>query len=990
MGPAGQLGAAGGPDRSRRLVAFLAVIALGPLLILDVAALRLSAGAARRQAERQVGAAASAAAVAVQQELQGLTGLVESFAERPTVKRVMAGPAATGTEELRSHLEELRSGRPGIDLVFVADAQGTLLEILPATPAIVGGNFSFRDWYRGVVSTGQPYVSEVYETAATGGGAVVAAAAPIVGGSGPGSEISGILVAGYRLGTLQRFVEEFSEAQGVSLTVTDRNGVVVAAPGADTTRLVSRRDEPGVAAALAGRSGTGQAERTGGDVVTAHAPVQGLGWALVADLPASVALGELGELRAAILALAGAGALVLVVGLVVLHRALRRRSIAEEEVRRSQSFLDSVVENIPNMVFVKDAAELRFVRFNRAGEELLGYRREELVGRSDHDFFPPGEAEFFVDKDRQVLEGGHLVDIPVEVVQTRVHGERVLHTRKIPIPGPDGSPQYLLGISEDITERQLAEAALEEARMAADAANRAKNQFLSRMSHELRTPLNSVLGFGQLLQLDDLRPDQRDSVDQILRGGAHLLELIDEVLDISRVESGHLRLSLEPVRVGDVVAEATAMMGPLAATRRVHIDAADCQDLHVRADRQRLRQVVVNLLSNAVKYNRDDGQVRVRCEETGTGSIRLVVADTGIGLDPSDVARLFQPFERLGAEQSGVEGTGLGLALSKQLAEAMGGRIEVHSEPGVGSRFSVELPVAEPPSEMAEPPEAAEPPAAPTSPVLRTVLYVEDNLSNVKLVERVAARLPGVELLVAMQGSLAVELAREHRPGLVLLDLHLPDMPGEEVLRRLRSDRRTSATPVVVLSADATPGQIERLKANGASDYLTKPFEIPRLMAVIDGHAVPEVGDAGCTPAQDGGFPGEGGAGSPLDPFTVAGLHELADSSPTATAGVREAVSTFLDEAEARLADLRGAVAGGDARRTEQVAHSLSGSSASFGASRLAARCREIEQQARGGEVEEMVPAVDEVAELFTAAAAALQEEFPGEGDGTGGDGTPR
>ncbi|MGH9152780.1 MAG: ATP-binding response regulator, partial [Acidimicrobiales bacterium] len=571
------------------------------------------------------------------------------------------------------------------------------------------------------------------------------------------------------------------------------------------------------------------------------------GWAVVADVPARVALGEVRGLQAAVVAVTGALALVVLAGLVVLDRALRRRSAVEEELRRSRAFLDSVVENLPTTVFVKDAAELRYVSLNRAGEELLGRRRDEVVGRRDTEVFPLEQAAAFEAQDRDVLDGGRTVETAAVPVRAGGKGERVLHTRRIPIPGPDGAPQYLLGISEDVTERRRADAALEAARQAADGANRAKDRFLSRMSHELRTPLNAVLGFGQLLQLDGPGPDQRDSVDQIVRAGHHLLQLIDDVLDISRVETGELRLSVEPVSVAEVVAEAMGMMGPMAAARGVRLvaDEPAGRPSHVQADRQRLRQVVVNLVANGIKYNRDGGEVAVRCEPSGAERLRLVVSDTGIGLAAHDLARLFQPFERLGAERTGVEGTGLGLVLTKQLVEAMGGTVDVTSEVGVGSSFAVELPLVALPwgDAGADRPGAADPgvddpggarPPPPLGPA-RTVLYVEDNLSNVRLVERVVARRPGVRLLVAMQGGLAVDLAREHRPGLVLLDLHLPDMSGEEVLRRLRADRRTAATPVVVLSADATAGEVERLRARGAADYLTKPFDVARLLALIDG-----------------------------------------------------------------------------------------------------------------------------------------------------------
>ena len=381
---------------------------------------------------------------------------------------------------------------------------------------------------------------------------------------------------------------------------------------------------------------------------------------------------------------------------------ITERKDAEEELRRAEAFLDSVVENIPNMVFVKSAEDLRFVRFNRAGEELLGCSRSELLGKNDHDFFPAEEAEFFTSKDRQVLESGRLVDVPEERIQTREHGERYLHTRKIPILDADGHPAYLLGISEDITDRRVADAQIRESKELAERANRAKDEFLSRMSHELRTPLNAVLGFAQILEMEDPTPDQHESIRQILAAGRHLLGLIDEVLDVSRIATGKLSLSSEPVSVTDALTEAADLIRPLAVERGIRLRIDDADGLHVQADRQRLKQVLLNLLSNGVKYNREGGDILVTWEHVTPDRLAIRVADTGLGIAPEAMARLFDPFDRLGAEMSGVEGTGLGLALSKGLIEAMGGTVKAESEAGAGSAFTIELSLAEQPVDRFE------------------------------------------------------------------------------------------------------------------------------------------------------------------------------------------------------------------------------------------------------------------------------------------------
>jgi PAS domain S-box-containing protein len=505
---------------------------------------------------------------------------------------------------------------------------------------------------------------------------------------------------------------------------------------------------------------------------------------------------------------------------------------ANEELVDARGFLDSIIENIPNMVFVKSSDELRFVRFNKAGEELLGRARDELLGKTDYDFFPREEADFFVEKDREVLRGRRLVDIPEEPVET-AGGIRTLHTKKIPILDADGTPRFLLGISEDITEMKEAEQRLREAKDEAERANRAKDEFLSRMSHELRTPLNAVLGFAQVLQMGSIDADQAESVKQILRGGRHLLGLIDEVLDISRISTGRLSISQEPVSVAGAVGEAVDLVRPIAAERGIAFRVEDLDGSHVLADRQRLKQVLLNLFSNGVKYNKPGGTMTVSADLVGSGRLRINVADTGPGIPVEAMERLFQPFDRLGAEGTGVEGTGLGLALSKGLVDAMGGTLDAESVVGTGSVFHIELRLAETPVQRYE--RALQAMAGPgAGEELRTVLYIEDNPSNLELVERVLASRPGLKLISTMQGSRGLELAREHRPDVILLDLHLPDMSGEEVLRRLREDPVTQGTTVVVITADATRRRVGELFAAGADDFLTKPLDVRRFLELVE------------------------------------------------------------------------------------------------------------------------------------------------------------
>jgi signal transduction histidine kinase/ActR/RegA family two-component response regulator len=388
-----------------------------------------------------------------------------------------------------------------------------------------------------------------------------------------------------------------------------------------------------------------------------------------------------------------------------------------------------------------------------------------------------------------------------------------------------------------LAEKEVLEQGQRQAREAAEEANRSKSEFLSRMSHELRTPLNAVLGFAQLLESEDLRESDHDSVKQILRGGRHLLDLINEVLDITRIETGTFQLSPEPVLASEVLAEIAELSSPLAAQANVNLvpgtTPGSC-DSHVLADHQRLKQILLNLVSNGIKYNRPGGTVALSCERMGATLMRIKVHDTGPGIRPEHRELLFTPFERLGAEQTSVEGTGIGLALSRRLAEAMGGTLDVETALGQGSTFWLELPIVEAPLDRYTRLHGDDdvPDLAPEGPTKR-ILYIEDNASNLQLVERILSRAGGVDLVSATHGRLGLELARQHQPALILLDLHLPDITGDEVLRQLRDDPQTAGIPVVIVSADATEGQVRRLLAEGARAYLTKPLDVGELRGLV-------------------------------------------------------------------------------------------------------------------------------------------------------------
>ncbi len=397
---------------------------------------------------------------------------------------------------------------------------------------------------------------------------------------------------------------------------------------------------------------------------------------------------------------------------------------------------------------------------------------------------------------------------------------------------------YLL-IGTDNSVRKRVETELNAAMAAAEKANRAKTDFLSGMSHELRTPLNAILGFAQLMEIGSPlpTPPQKRNLDQILKAGWYLLELINEILDLSLIESGKVTLSREPVSLAEVMLECRAMIEPQAHKRSIGMKFPRFETPYfVEADRTRVKQVLINLLFNAIKYNKPGGAVSVEYTLRPPESIRISISDTGAGLAPEQVAQLFQPFNRLGKETSAEEGTGIGLVVTKRLVELMGGVIGVDSTVGVGSVFWIELSLTEAPQLAAKETERA----AQVQPLqhdgapLRTLLYVEDNPANLELVEQLIAHRPDLRLLSAADANLGIEFARAYQPEVILMDINLPGISGIAALKILRADPSTAHIPIIALSANAVPRDIEKAIEAGFFNYLTKPIKVNQFMDALD------------------------------------------------------------------------------------------------------------------------------------------------------------
>ncbi len=518
------------------------------------------------------------------------------------------------------------------------------------------------------------------------------------------------------------------------------------------------------------------------------------------------------------------------------------QSLLGQRLRDQQFYTRSLFEaNIDALMTTDPAGIISDV--NKQMEMLTGCTRDELIGSPFKNYFTdPQKAEKSVKK---VLSENKITNYEL-TVRSRDGKETVVSYNATTFYDRDRKLQGMFAAARDITERNLFDQILREqnlelenARLVAEKANLAKSEFLSNMSHELRSPLNAILGFAQLMESDSPPPTstQLQSIAQILQAGWHLLKLIDEILDLAKVESGQVPLSPEPVSLNEVLLECLGMIEPQAQQFDINL-VFPSSDIpyFVRADRTRFKQVLINLLSNAVKYNIKGGTVEVKCSESTPGFIRISVRDSGKGLYPEQLDQLFQSFNRLGQEEGAVEGTGIGLVVSKRLVELMGGKIGVESTVGVGSEFWFELSAVKAPRI----PEAGIITTTLAYPHVdrqvrpHTLLYVEDNPANLELVERIIARHPDMALLTAINGISSIEIARVSQPDVILMDINLPDITGYEALKFLRSDPATAHIPVVAISANAMPRDIKKGLEAGFFRYITKPIRVRDFTEALD------------------------------------------------------------------------------------------------------------------------------------------------------------
>jgi PAS domain S-box-containing protein len=813
----------------RGLVVTFGLLTAVPLVLLAYASVTLSTDAVGDEVQAKLRSTTQVSAVAVQREMEGLADVVEAYASRPSLVTALARGDASVYDHatLVEHLKELNDRR-GIGVTFLTDARGAVIDIIPATPSVIGKDFSFRDWYRGATTTRKPYISEAFRGAATGTPLVVAAAAPIWERGAGGGRMLGVLGATYDLATIQAFTDEIARAQGVSVTVTDQRGVVIAHPGGARTALESRAADPLVVAALRGESGTSRVESADGAVFTSYAPVAQIGWTIRADVPDRVALASVDALRSTVLGIAGALALVLLAGIALLASTLRKRREIEEALTANELTVRSILDSAAD-AFVSTNAEGRITGWNRQAEATFGWRREEAIGRSVADtVLPPeiqdahiGGLERFLETGQGPIRGrrveliGHHQDghtFPVEVAAWSLRA---------------GPVESFNAFIRDISERKRLDAELAAAHEHALEASRLKSEFLANMSHEIRTPMNGVIGMTEILLDTDLKPEQRQYAETIRNSGEALLTVINDILDFSKIEAGRMDLEIIDFDLRNTVEETMSLLAERAHAKGLELAALIEPDVPgaVKGDPGRLRQVLVNLVGNAIKFT-ETGEVIVRVTRVEDASdsiiLRFDVADTGIGIAPEDQARLFQSFTQADASTTRrYGGSGLGLAISRQLTELMGGEIGVDSQPGEGSTFWFTV-------RLERGNLGTVPAPAPLSLRGLRVLVVDDNATNRLILERGLTGWGTKAETVADAAAALDMLRRAKRAGspfeLALLDLNMPGKGGLDLAREINGDPSLSETRLVLVTSSAKRGDARAARAAGIRAFLTKPI----------------------------------------------------------------------------------------------------------------------------------------------------------------------
>ncbi len=506
---------------------------------------------------------------------------------------------------------------------------------------------------------------------------------------------------------------------------------------------------------------------------------------------------------------------------------------SNEELQKKTNELETFFTVALDLLCIADT-DGNFLKVNKSWEDILGYTRDELMSKKFLEFVHPEDVQSTLEAMQELSD-----QKPIFKFTNRyksISGEyKYIEWHSVPVGN------LIYAAARDITNWKNYEEELTKARLAAESANQSKSEFLSRMSHELRTPMNSILGFAQLMQMGQLNPSQEKGVKHILKSGRHLLGLINEILDISRIEAGRISISIEPVEIKGLINEVIDTVVPIANVKNIKIELDEnFKELYVKSDKQRLKQVLINLINNAIKYNKEGGNVWIIADvltnnPSGVETVRIMIKDNGFGISENNIPKLFTPFERIGAEASSTEGTGLGLTVVKKLVELMGGIVGVESKLSEGSVFWIELQKTVNDLEKYKKIQEKDNTNQNIKANIGRILYIEDNISNIELIEQIlTTSRPKIELITTMYGAQAEKLAEEHKPGLILLDINLPDINGSEVLKILKANMRTEKIPVVIISADAMQKQLDDMIKAGAQNYITKPIDVEEFLKIVD------------------------------------------------------------------------------------------------------------------------------------------------------------
>jgi PAS domain S-box-containing protein len=820
---------------SIRNTVLLTLAALLPIALIAGSCIVLASNQVTTVVNKQVQTTASVSSLVIGEQISNLVVLVESYANRPSLAASVVSGAA-GAAETEFNLTGLAKAVPGISASFVASLQGISLATYPLEPSIIGTNFSYRNWYKGLVATGRVYVSDAIVTKEAGNPLAVTVTDYIKNSHGVAV---GILGANYGLQYIQSYSAKIAKAQGVTLIVTDRTGTSLTAGG--TKGLVSLARDPGVLAALAGHSGLLQYSPVlaggghGPPQLSAYTQVAGTGWGVVASVPDSTALAGLNRLRYAIVLIAGLLVLALVAGTRVVVRSNRRRQEYELEVQSRDRQLVQVLDSTDEGFLSIDEKGL-ITAWNSRAEALYGWKAQEIIGHSLADTIIPADRRASYKEELANYRAG---------MGSAIVGQRLETTRlhrdghEIPVElsvWPHDHDGGFSSFVHDISDRVTIRADLESARDDAMRASRMKSEFLANMSHEIRTPMNGVIGMSGLLLNTDLDDEQRDFAETVCSSAEALLTVIDDILDFSKIEAGKLDVESVIFDLRSVVEESATLLAARAHQNGLELTCRIDPDIPpaLEGDPGRLRQVLLNLLGNAVKFT-SAGEVNVSADLSkdkveGGVVVELSVRDTGIGMTGASLEHLFDAFVQADSSTSRrFGGTGLGLAISRQLVELMGGRLSVSSEPGCGSTFTTVIPFPLGPIVLDEV-DAADIAGA-------RALIVDDNITNQRVLEEMLAGwgCSAVSSEGAVQAfSLMRRSVEAAQPfDVLLLDLNMPDIDGYELARMVRADPRLILTPMIMLTSSAQRGEEGKAQQLGIAAYLTKPVRSAQLLSAL-------------------------------------------------------------------------------------------------------------------------------------------------------------